>query len=194
MNVPIRVLHVITRLDPGGSAENTLLTVARLDESRFEVHLAVGKTAGDPGPTLDEARTSGVALFEIPELVRAIAPLADWRALHSLRRIMRGNAYDIVHTHTSKAGILGRLAARLEGVPRIAHTPHGHVFYGYYGAVITAAIRLARALGSWLYGPPYRTDAGRPRGPPSLWDCATRAFLRHPQRNRFLSVRERGQA
>jgi len=137
MNVPVRVLHVITRLDPGGSAENTLLTVARLDKSRFEVHLAVGKTTGDPGPTLDEACTSGVALFEIPELVRAIAPLADWRALHSLRRIMRGNDYDIVHTHTSKAGILGRLAARLEGVPRILHTPHGHVFYGYYGAVTT---------------------------------------------------------
>ena len=113
MNVPVRVLHVITRLDPGGSAENTLLTVARLDKSRFEVHLAVGMTAGDPGPTLDKARTSGVALFEIPELVRAIAPLADWRTLRSLRRLMHSNAYDIVHTYTSKAGILGRLEARL---------------------------------------------------------------------------------
>ncbi len=149
MNVPVRVLHVITRLDPGGSAENTLLTVARLDKSRFEVHLAVGMTAGDPGPTLDEARASGVALFEIPELVRAVAPLADWRALRSLRRIMQSNTYDIVHTHTSKAGILGRLAARFEGVPRILHTPHGHVFYGYYGAVIT---QLFVWLERWVAG------------------------------------------
>ncbi len=149
MNAPVRVLHVITRLDPGGSAENTLLTVARLDKSRFEVHLAVGTTAGDPGPTLDEARASGVALFEIPELVRAIAPLADWRALRSLRRIMHSNAYDIVHTHTSKAGILGRLAAKLEGVPRIVHTPHGHVFYGYYGAVTT---QLFVGLERWVAG------------------------------------------
>ena len=121
MNVPIRVLHVITRLDPGGSAENTLLTVARLDESRFEVHLAVGKTAGDPGPTLDEARTSGVALFEIPELVRAIAPLADWRALHSLRRIMRGNAYDIVHTHL-QSRYTGSAGSKAGGGP--PHRPH----------------------------------------------------------------------
>ena len=133
----IRVLHVITRLDPGGSAENTLLTVARLNKARFEVHLAVGMTAGDPGPTLDTARQAGVVLLEIPELVRAVTPIADWRALRSLRRIMRRNAYDIVHTHTSKAGILGRLAARLEGVPRVVHTPHGHVFYGYYGAALT---------------------------------------------------------
>ena len=137
MSARVRVLHVITRLDPGGSAENTLLTVAGLDQARFEVHLAVGLTTGDPGPTLERACRSGVSLFEIPELVRAIAPLADWRALRALRRIMSRNRYDIVHTHTSKGGILGRLAARLERVPRIVHTPHGHVFYGYYGAALT---------------------------------------------------------
>ena len=137
MSASVRVLHVITRLDPGGSAENTLLTVAGLDKGRYEVHLAVGVTTGDPGPTLDKARRAGVSLFEVPDLVRAIAPLSDWRALRALRRIMRRNSYDVVHTHTSKGGIIGRLAARLEGVPRIVHTPHGHVFYGYYGASLT---------------------------------------------------------
>jgi len=143
----VRVLHVITRLDPGGSAENTLLSVARLNKTRFDVHLAFGLTVGDPGPTLAKARQAGVTLIDIPELVRNVAPLADWRALRVLRRVMQSNAYDIIHTHTSKAGILGRLAARLEGVPRIVHTPHGHVFYGYYGRIVT---RLFVWLERWV--------------------------------------------
>ncbi|MFH1569497.1 MAG: glycosyltransferase family 4 protein [Gemmatimonadota bacterium] len=133
----VRVLHVITRLDRGGSAENTLLTVARLDRKRFAAWLAVGLTQGERSPTEAEARARGVAFVEVPDLVRPVRPGADLRALVALWRICRRGQFQIVHTHTSKAGLLGRVAVRLARVPVVVHTPHGHVFYGYYGPVAT---------------------------------------------------------
>jgi len=133
----VRVLHVITRLDRGGSAENVLLTLAGADRARFEVALASGPTRGPRSPTEARARQVAVEFFDVPSLVRAIRPFGDLRALWQLWRLMRRGHYDIVHTHTSKAGLLGRLAARLAGVPRVVHTPHGHVFYGYYGPLLS---------------------------------------------------------
>lgn len=127
------VLHVITRLDPGGSAENTLLSVALANREHLAADLAYGPTAGDPGPTLERASRAGARLFMVPGLVRDLRPLADVQALWNLWRLMRRRRYRLVHTHTSKAGVLGRLAAWLARVPAVVHTPHGHVFYGYYG-------------------------------------------------------------
>jgi glycosyltransferase involved in cell wall biosynthesis len=141
----VRVLHVITRLDRGGSAENTLLTVAGANRARFAVELATGPTQGPRSPTEARALQAGVKIIDIPHLVRAIRPFSDARALWQLYRAMRSGHYDIVHTHTSKAGLLGRLAARLARVPLVIHTPHGHVFYGYYGPFISGVfVRLER--------------------------------------------------
>ena len=145
----VRVLHVITRLDPGGSAENTLLTVANTDTSRFTSALALGPTQGDRSPTETRARQAGVEFLEVPNLVRAISPLQDLQAIWTLWRIMRQGGYQIVHTHTSKGGLLGRIAARLAGSPIVIHTPHGHVFYGYYGRMLT---RLFIGLERWVAG------------------------------------------
>jgi glycosyltransferase involved in cell wall biosynthesis len=125
----VRVLHVITRLDADGSATNTVLTAHRLTP-RFRSALAFGPVTRLP--PLAEAARDVVELIEIPDLVRDPAPVQDVRALIRLWRIMRHGQYDLVHTHTSKAGFLGRLAARLAGVTRIVHTPHGHVFGGGY--------------------------------------------------------------
>jgi len=133
----VRVLHVITRLDRGGSAENTLLTVARMDSGRFHTTLAFGATRGERSPTEALARERDVCFVEIPHLVRPIRPLRDGLALWSLWRLVRRGGFDIVHTHTSKAGILGRVAAWLARVPIIVHTPHGHVFYGYHGPAMS---------------------------------------------------------
>lgn len=133
----VRVLHIITRLDRGGSAENTLLTVARMSRSRFHATLAYGVTRGERSPTEALARELGVCFEEIPHLVRPIHPLRDTLALWSLWRLACRGGFDIVHTHTSKAGILGRLAAWLARIPIIVHTPHGHVFYGYRGPAMT---------------------------------------------------------
>ncbi len=139
------MLHVITRLDSGGSAENTLLTVAGANRGRFDVGLATGPTQGLRSPTEARARQAGVEFIDIPNLQRAIRPLSDARALWQLYRALQKGRYDIVHTHTSKAGLLGRLAARLARIPIVVHTPHGHVFYGYYGPFISGLfVRLER--------------------------------------------------
>ena len=126
----IKVLHAITRLDRGGSAENTLLTVALANRDRYQVALVTGPTAGERSPTEALARDRGVEIADAPHLVRDVSPLADLRAVWELWRLIRLGQYDIVHTHNSKGGLVGRIAARLAGVPIVIHTPHGHVFYG----------------------------------------------------------------
>jgi glycosyltransferase involved in cell wall biosynthesis len=119
------VLYVITRLELGGAQRVVLYTADNLDAEDFEAGLAWG-----PGDVLDgEARRlAGVERFEIADLVRPVAPLRDLKALFGLRRVIRGFRPQVVHTHSSKAGILGRLAARLERVPVVVHTVHGFGF------------------------------------------------------------------
>ncbi|MGD8397157.1 MAG: glycosyltransferase family 4 protein [Candidatus Eiseniibacteriota bacterium] len=129
---PIRILHVITRLIVGGAMENTLLTVyGQQRDPRFDVTLFAGIDLGPEGNLHDEARRHGTHLVLSPHLTRNIHPWRDVRALHELVRFMRAGRYHVVHTHSSKGGIVGRLAARLAGVPLIVHTLHGLVFHDY---------------------------------------------------------------
>ncbi|HZD00542.1 MAG TPA: glycosyltransferase [Actinomycetes bacterium] len=114
----VRVLHVITHLGRGGATDNTLLTVAGLDRSRYQVDLAAG-----PGDLEDKARAAADRLFLLPGLARALGRAADLRAAAALWRLAA--SYDIVHTHTAKAGVLGRFAARARKVPAVVHTIHG---------------------------------------------------------------------
>ncbi|MBI4251913.1 MAG: glycosyltransferase family 4 protein [Candidatus Tectomicrobia bacterium] len=129
----MRVLHIITRLDRGGSADNTLLSCIGQRRRGHEVVLAAGPGLTEESPLRPEAESEGVLLVRIPSLIRAVHPVKDAVALRACWRLIRGGRFDLVHTHTSKAGILGRLAARLAGGCRVVHTPHGHVFYGYFG-------------------------------------------------------------
>jgi glycosyltransferase involved in cell wall biosynthesis len=117
MTARTRVLHVITHLDRGGATDNTLLSVAGLDRSRYEVDLAAG-----PGALEASARSAADRLLVVPALGRALRPTRDLRAAVALWRLAAG--YDVVHTHTAKAGVLGRLAARARGVPVVVHTIH----------------------------------------------------------------------
>jgi len=133
----IKVLHIITRLIKGGAQENTLLTVVNLDETRYQTALVSGPSVGSEGEIESKARRLGVDLTIIPELIREISPIIDLRALYKLYRFIKRGKYDIVHTHSSKAGIVGRLAAKLAGVPIIIHSPHSHIFYGYYGEFLS---------------------------------------------------------
>lgn len=138
----IKTIHIITRLDKGGSAENTLLTVMGLDKERYDVVLVKGLSV-ELNMTEDEVRAveesvreaerEGVRVITVPGLVRRITPFYDLKAFFSLIKILRYEHPDIIHTHTSKAGILGRWAAFFARVPIIIHTPHGHVFWGYFG-------------------------------------------------------------
>ncbi|MBU0512918.1 MAG: glycosyltransferase family 4 protein [Chloroflexi bacterium] len=126
---PIRVLHPITRLIIGGAQENTMFTAAQLDKSRFRVAVVSGPQTGSEGSLIEEVRELGVPLTILPELVREINPGKDLSAIWKLSRLMRNGRYTIVHTHSSKAGVLGRIAARLAGVPVIVHTVHGWSFH-----------------------------------------------------------------
>jgi len=122
---PLRVAHLITLLEPGGAQRNTLYTVANLDRRRFQPALICGR-----GGELDgEARASGVPVTFVDSLVRPVDPWRDARALGALTRELRALRPDIVHTHSSKAGILGRLAAWRARVPVIVHTVHGFGFH-----------------------------------------------------------------
>ncbi len=120
------VLHAITKLELGGAQENTLYTLRNLDRGRYNLFLITN----DRGILVEEAKKiKDVKAFFIPELIRPINPLKDLIALIKLFRFCRREKIDIIHTHSSKAGILGRWAARLAKVPIITHTVHGWGFY-----------------------------------------------------------------
>jgi glycosyltransferase involved in cell wall biosynthesis len=125
----MRIVHVITRLILGGAQENTLLTVDGLHHRHGDdVTLITGPAEGPEGDLFDRAKSRGLKVELMPELVRAIRPLTDFRAYRLLRRSIRRLKPDVVHTHSSKAGILGRAAAWDEHVPAVVHTIHGLPF------------------------------------------------------------------
>lgn len=127
---PLRVAHVVTRLALGGADENTLFTVNGLDPARFRTSLIVGH---DSDPAMLARVAPHVEIVEIAEMLHPISPVNDVRAFLNLRRHFRERRYDIVHTHMSKGGVLGRLAGRAAGVPFVIHTAHGFVLQDYLG-------------------------------------------------------------
>jgi len=155
----IKVAHIIARLDKGGSAENTLLTVKGLDREIYDVILIRGLSiesnmAEDEvrvvGKSVREAEGKGVRVITIPSLVRRIQPFYDLKAFFALIKILLYERPHIVHTHTSKAGILGRGAAFFARVPIIVHTPHGHVFWGYFGRLKTGIFILLEKISALI--------------------------------------------
>lgn len=135
------VIHIITRLDHGGSAQNTMLTVLGHDRTQYEPVVIAGhpgswNAQGGMAATEEQCRRlekERISYVILPSLVRPISPWQDLCALWTLTGILRTKRPAIVHTHTSKAGVVGRVAAWLARVPVIVHTPHGHVFYGHFG-------------------------------------------------------------
>ena len=145
----MNVIHVITRLSLGGSSENTVLSVAGLVEAGHDCVLVAGAEQSEPS-VVRAAQARGCRVDLMPSLVREPSPVRDLQASLALMRMFRRRRPDLVHTHTSKAGFVGRLAARVARVPAIVHTPHGHVFYGYYGAGPTAVfVLLERIAARW---------------------------------------------
>ncbi len=152
----MRVTHIITRLVLGGAQENTLSTIRGLlqrsadgsSASPLEVNLISGPTLGPEGslenvareifslaPPRGEGRGEGSNFTIVPELIRPVHPLKDFSALRKLEKILREQQPDLVHTHSGKAGILGRLAAKRAGVPIIIHHIHGPSFGNFQDAI-----------------------------------------------------------
>ncbi|THI90760.1 MAG: glycosyltransferase, partial [Nitrospira sp. CG24A] len=136
-----KVIHVITRLDYGGSAQNTMLTALGHDRAQFKLLVVAGypgrwDAQGGQVATEENCRRlekADVRWKLLPSLTREVSLLKDIQALWQLTRLFRQERPALVHTHTSKAGVLGRVAAWIAKVPVIVHTPHGHVFYGHFG-------------------------------------------------------------
>jgi glycosyltransferase involved in cell wall biosynthesis len=125
---PIRVVHIITRMIVGGAQENTLLSCALIDRKAFPSDILSGVEVGSEGSMHEDCRARGVPLILEASLVRRIDPIHDLRALFRITRFLRRHRYDVVHTHTLKAGIIGRWAAWLARVPIVVHTAHGWAF------------------------------------------------------------------
>ncbi|APW63190.1 glycosyltransferase family 4 protein [Paludisphaera borealis] len=202
----MKIVHVITRLIVGGAQENTLLTVEGLHHHhRDDVTLITGPAEGPEGDLFRRAEELGLKVEVMPELVRAVRPATDWKAYRKLRAAFRRLKPDVVHTHSSKAGIVGRAAAWHENVPAVVHTIHGLPFGPFESS---ARNRLYIALERWaarrchaivsvcdaMTRQALDAGVGRPEQYSTVYSgMDTEAFL-HPRRPRDEVRRELGLA
>jgi glycosyltransferase involved in cell wall biosynthesis len=146
----MRIARILTRLNLGGPARQALASDPLLAARGHELRIFAGRSGPGEGDLTEVLRGRGLDVRRVPGLARGIALTGELRALSMLRRELRAFQPDVVHTHTAKAGVLGRRAAR--AVPQAArvHTFHGHVLEGYFPPAVSAALvamerRLARA-------------------------------------------------
>ena len=141
-----RVLRIIARLNTGGPSRHVTLLSCGLQQKGYPHLLVAGQVGKGEGSLQHLAETAGVEMKLLSALGPEISPAKDLLVLIQLIRIIRRFQPDIVHTHTAKAGFLGRLAARLCGVPKIFHTYHGHVLRGYFSRPKQEVYRWLEAL------------------------------------------------
>jgi glycosyltransferase involved in cell wall biosynthesis len=143
----VRIARILTRLNLGGPARQALASDPLLARRGHAVRLFTGTPSRGEGDLFDEFRARGIDVVRVPGLGRSLSLPGDLRALYASRRELRAFAPDVVHTHASKAGAIGRRAARvLPGAARV-HTFHGHVLEGYFGgAVSRGLVSLERRL------------------------------------------------
>jgi glycosyltransferase involved in cell wall biosynthesis len=130
----IKVAHIIARMITGGADENTLFTMEGLDKDKYEVDLITGEEFDKD--ILKKVKNHPFDIIQIKRLKWKLNFLYDPIVLIKLIKMIRKNHYDIVHTHTTKAGILGRIAARIAGVPVIVHGLHGSTFQAFNSGLL----------------------------------------------------------
>lgn len=147
-----KVFNVITKLAVGGAQETALAYCSYLDPDRWEASIVTGPERSPEGDLFGEAACRGVPVVTVPSLRRRVHPTGDLRAVVELVRLFRRERPDIVHTHSSKAGLVGRLAARIAGVPVVVHTVHGWSFHeGMSPAARAVAVTLERLAARWTW-------------------------------------------
>ena len=127
----ISICHVITRMIVGGAQENTLFSCIGQLRAGNRVVLVTGPSPGPEGELLSRISVPELEVVTIDELVREISPKNDFKAYCKLKKYFREQKFDVVHTHSSKAGLIGRLAAHAAQVPCVVHTVHGQAFHEY---------------------------------------------------------------
>lgn len=132
---PVKVFNIIARLNIGGAAVVVTLLTEKLSLPHYPYQstLVSGLIEGEEGDMTYYAREHGVEPITLPEMGRSLHPVRDLVTIWKLYQLLRQHQPDVVHTHTAKAGFVGRWAAKLAGVPVIVHTFHGHTFHGYFG-------------------------------------------------------------
>jgi glycosyltransferase involved in cell wall biosynthesis len=146
----VRILRIIARLNIGGPALHTTLLTERLDPRRYEARLIAGTEGPGEGNYLALHGAVPERVTVLPALGRQVKGVSDLVALYQLVGVMRRMRPHVVHTHTAKAGTLGRLAARLARVPVVVHTYHGHVLHGYFSPRTTRMfLAFERSLARW---------------------------------------------
>jgi glycosyltransferase involved in cell wall biosynthesis len=142
MSRRIKIIRIIARLNVGGPSIHVVNLNHGLDANRFASLLISGTENPGEGSMIDFALSMNIHPIIIPEIVgEASFKPRDLKALSKLYRLIKNEKPDIIHTHTAKAGFLGRIAGRLAGVPIIVHTYHGHVLHGYYSPIKTMVLR-----------------------------------------------------
>ncbi len=141
-----KILLLITRLDKGGSAELVLQSCSILARKKFAVILVSGLTKSPPFDLQEYSKKHHFKIQFINELRRNINFFYDFKALVRIRNLLKKESPDILHTNTSKAGFIGRIAGTWAGITTIFHSPHGHIFYGYYSKPVTKIFMLLEKL------------------------------------------------
>src|SRR4051812_23061815 len=121
----MRIVHIITRLIIGGAQENTLLSCEGQHTRGHDVTLITGPPIGPEGSLMERARSGEYRVIVVDEMLRSIGVINDFKTYRRLIELLRELRPDVVHTHSSKAGILGRWAAAKVKAPAIVHTIHG---------------------------------------------------------------------
>ncbi|MCB9435602.1 MAG: glycosyltransferase family 4 protein [Anaerolineales bacterium] len=134
---PLRIMQVIARLNVGGPAAHVILLTEHFGPPSYKTMLVCGQIDPHEGDMVYLADEKGITPYIIPDLGRSISPIRDAKTIVKLYRLMRTYKPHVVHTHTAKAGFVGRIAAWLARVPVRVHTFHGHVFHGYFGKAKT---------------------------------------------------------
>lgn len=137
---PVRVMRIIARMNVGGPAWQTSTLSTRMDPDRFTTLMVAGTVEPHETDYLQLRPVEDLPITFVPEMGREIRPRQDAVALRRLVRLMREFRPHLVHTHTAKAGTLGRIAAQLAGVPAVVHTFHGHLLYGNFSRLGTTGV------------------------------------------------------